>query len=35
MSLVPTNDIKEKIKKYEELCSKIKDLMCTINYVSN
>ena len=30
LTLVPTNESKEKIKKYEELLSKIKDLTMSI-----
>ena len=30
LTLVPTNESKEKIKKYEELLSKIKDLIMSI-----
>ena len=30
LTLVPTNESKEKIKKYEELWSKIKDLIRSI-----
>ena len=27
LTLIPTNESKEKIKKYEELCKKIRDLI--------
>ena len=30
LTLVPTNESKEKIKKYEELWSKIRNLICSI-----
>ena len=30
LTLVPTNEVKEKIKKYEELCSKFRDLIGSI-----
>ena len=30
LTLVPTNESKEKIKNYEELCSKIRDLIRSI-----
>ena len=30
LTLVPTNERKEKIKKYKELCSKIRDLISSI-----
>ena len=30
LTLVPTNETKEKLKKYEELCSKIRDLIRSI-----
>ena len=31
LTLVPTNESKEKIKKYEELLSKIRDLFRSLN----
>ena len=35
MELVPTNESKEKIKKYEELLSKIRDLIRSITKIQN
>ena len=35
LTLVRTNESKEKIKKYEELCSKVKDLIRSITKNSN
>ena len=35
MTLVPTNESKEKVKKYEELWSKIKDLIRSITKKSD
>ena len=35
LTLVPTNESKEKIRKYEELWSKIKDLIRSITKNSN
>ena len=35
LTLVPTNESKEKIKKYEELLIKIKDLFTSITKISD
>ena len=35
LTLVPTNESKEKIKKYEELWIKIRDLIMSISYNSD
>ena len=35
LTLVPTNESKEKIKKYEELWSKIRDLIRSMSKISN
>ena len=35
LTLVPANESKEKIKKYEELCSKIRDLIRLITESSD
>ena len=35
LTLVPTNESKEKIKRYEELWSKIRDLIRSINKKSD